>query len=237
MRSLPEHTVDCWVSAAVLAQYPEALLWAPTQRGSDNWDIAFESLGGGKAIILEDKGTEAMPSGQHAITIDLEQLNDYLGSVGAPVYYVLPVPPWPAFESAVVLSTGSPVPAAARCRTAASCGHRHGPFSEWCRVVAAEALRDWLRGGRYGTRTFRASDIIAYPLAVTLGEFLKGLGVCTQGGPWYESAADARDGWIAELRQRQDQVAVSRAEQRIGASALGVFVPLSRPAPLARAAF
>jgi hypothetical protein len=45
MRSLPEHTVDCWVSAAVLAQYPEALLWAPTQRGPDNWDMAFEAAG------------------------------------------------------------------------------------------------------------------------------------------------------------------------------------------------
>jgi hypothetical protein len=231
MRSLPEHTVDCWVSAAVLAQLPGALLWAPTQRGFDNWDVAFEVFGPGKAFILENKGTEET-DGHHVIQIDMEQLDIYIRSPGVPVYYVLPVPPWPARATAGVLPAAYPVPAAARCRTGAACaGHDHGPFSDWCRVVEAWALQNWLKkyGGR--TRTFRASKIIACPQAVKLDEFLKGVGTCTEGGPRYESAADADDRWEAELHQRQDQVGPGRTERLTGSGVLGVFLPLSSAVP------
>ena len=228
MRSLPEHTVDCWVSAAVLAEYPEALLWAPTQHGPDNWDIAFEETGSGKAFILENKGTECT-DGQHTIEINMEQLDIYLRSPGASVYYVLPVPPWPARESVSVLSAAYPVPAAAQCRLGT--GHRHGPFTDWCRVIEAWGLYDWLKDYGSKTRTFRAPDIIACPLAVKLGEFLEGVRTCTHGGPRYESAADAHDGWAAQLRQRQDQLAAipvepNPVERRVRSGVLGVFVPV-----------
>jgi hypothetical protein len=229
MRSIPEHTVDCWVSAAVLAQYPEALLWAPTQRGTDNWDVAFEVFGPGKAIILENKGTE-ITEGQHMIEIDMSQLDTYLRTSGAPVYYVLPVPPWPAHESPGVLSAAYPVPTTARCRTGAACaGHNHGSFSDWCRVVDAGSLQRRLKRSGVKTRTFRASDIAAFPGAVTLGEFLKGIDTCTQGGPRYESAVDARIGWDAQLAQRQD-LSSARVERLAGSGVLGVFVPLPGPA-------
>jgi hypothetical protein len=227
MRSLPEHTVDCWVSAAVLARYPEALLWAPTQRGTDNWDMAFE-LGPGKAFILENKGTE-ISNDQHTIQIDMSQLDIYLHSPGAAVYYVLPAPPWPVWESTGVLSAAYPVPSTARCRTGAACaGHEHGPFSDWCRVVEAQALQDWLKDSGSKTRTFRASDSIVLPGAAKLGEFLEGVDTCTQGGPRYESAADARAGWDAQLSQRQVDY---RVERLTGSGVLGVFVPLPNPAP------
>ena len=227
MRSLPEHTVDCWVSAAVLAQHPEALLWAPTQRGTDNWDVAFE-LGPGKAFILENKGTEISYE-QHSIQIDMRQLDTYLHSPGAPVYYVLPVPPWSVRESTGVLSADFPVPTSAQCRTGTACtGHKHGPFSDWCQVVGAQALQDWLDDSGAKTRTFRASDIIVCPGAVKLGKFLEGAGTCTEGGPRYESAADARVGWEDQLDQRQ---VGHRVERLTGSGVLGVFIPLPNPLP------
>jgi hypothetical protein len=225
MRSLPEHTVDCWVSAAVLAQLPGALLWAPTQRGLDNWDVAFEAFGPGKAFILENKGTEEM-SGRHMIQIDMEQLDIYIRSPGAPVYYVLPVPPWPARATADVLSAAYPVPAAAQCRTGAAWAGNE-PFSDWCRVVEAWALQNWLKAGTK-TRTFPASNVLACPEAMKLGEFLKGAGACTEGGPRHESATDANYRWETELRQRQDQVGPDRLNVRLaGSGVLGVFLPLS----------
>jgi hypothetical protein len=61
---------------------------------------------------------------------------------------------------------------------------------------------------------------------VKLGEFLEGVGTCTQGGPRYESATDAHDGWRAQLRQRQDELAANPVERRVGSGVLAVFVPV-----------
>jgi hypothetical protein len=157
-RSLPEHTVDCWVSAAVLAHLPEALLWAPTQRGQDNWDMAFREAGPGRAFIVEDKATIAHGA-EHWIRIDREQLDTYLTRAGAPVYYVIPDPPWSADANTGELLAAEPVPAAALCRTgmACSCHPKHGPFTDWCYVVEAKTLWSLVGGGP--SREFAAARI------------------------------------------------------------------------------
>lgn len=56
-RSLPERTVDAWVTSAITTMFPHALIWAPTQVPADtNWDFGIE-FGAGNIFILEDKAT------------------------------------------------------------------------------------------------------------------------------------------------------------------------------------
>jgi len=82
-RSLPERTVDAWVAAYVSHRFPNALIWAPTQRLSDpNWDFGA-SLGNGKVFILENKATTPIsrqrktPLETHRIQVDPDQLDWY----------------------------------------------------------------------------------------------------------------------------------------------------------------
>lgn len=211
-RSLPEHTVDCWVTADVLARFPDSQLWAPTQRGSDNWDAAFQ-LGPTKCFILENKATEplARTSTDHKITINLPQLIRYLNVAGAPVYYVLPAPSWDATTTTATLDPAAPVPEASQCRTGRRCAHGagvHGPFTDWAYVVDLLSLVTFIvnyrfpRGDRY---LIPARELEKIPGAMTLHEFLQGVKLCHAGGAPYADAATARRGWQEEAENRRAQ--------------------------------
>jgi len=146
-RSLPERTVDAWVSSAVCATFPHARIWGPTQNILEtNWDYGL-SLGDGKIFIFEDKGTTAVPRKRkspldtHRIYIDIDQLTWYCDRVeqatGVPVHYVLPRPPW-------IGNSGSDVvPDQAICRVNSIAG----PFAEWAYVCRSGDLRSELGDG------------------------------------------------------------------------------------------
>lgn len=143
-RSLPERTVDAWVCAYIVQRFPNALVWAPTQRElGSNWDMGA-ALGNGKVFILENKATTAVsrtreqPLETHKIDIDLDQLDWYCDEVDKLVetYYVLPSPPW----------RGKPdlelVPSEAVFRT----GLVRESFESWAWVVRSRDLRRHLAG-------------------------------------------------------------------------------------------
>jgi hypothetical protein len=176
-RSLPERTVDAWVSAVICATFPHARIWGPTQNIEEtNWDYGL-SLGDGKLLILEDKGTTAVlrkrkkPLDTHRIDIDVDQLTWYCDDVepatGVPVYYVLPQPPW--FGD----STGSKVvPNEAICRV----DSRAGPFAEWAFISRSGDLRAEL-GSRHSIYT----DQLPFTGASTLAEFFRRAQGCEVG--------------------------------------------------------
>ncbi|MEU8078790.1 hypothetical protein AB0B31_25545 [Catellatospora citrea] len=243
-RSLPEHTVDCWVSSAISGAIPDALIWAPTQRGSDNWDVAY-AHSPGKSFVLENKGTSNAQSkvkpDNHVIDIDVSQLFRYLHTPGPPVYYVLPVPPWPARASISTLTTASPIPAAAFCRTGQACANsahrKHGPFPTWAYVVEALDLAKYLLGAGFEIRrpwTFDASAVAKIAKASRLDAFLAGVVACTHGGTRHESSDQATADWNAAFQERRGIVAdiergfQPRQTSAVGAGALAVFVPLLR---------
>jgi hypothetical protein len=88
--SFPERTLEQWFAAYVLARYPGAELWAPTQNDQFNWDAAF---GNGKLFIFECKrGFSNRRSTR--VDIDVDQLNWYLGigRLRDCVFYLLPDP-------------------------------------------------------------------------------------------------------------------------------------------------
>lgn len=249
VRSLPEHTVDCWVSSAVIASNPDAMLWAPTQRGPDNWDMAFQALGGGKCLILENKGTVGgyKDPYRHVIRIDTTQLVNYLLEPSAPVYYVLPVPPWRSSFSSPQIDPMAPVPAPALCRTGAHCDRldhsAHGPFDTWTFVIEAmDLLRlavDRMRLGWRKTIDIPGEDFRQDPFTVDLRTFLGDLQACRRGGPRYENAREARRSWAEMQRRRTDEIA-NLADRRsveqetsVRAGVLMAFVPISPPRRMA----
>lgn len=201
MRSLPERTVDAWVASAITDRFPNARIWAPTQRAMhdvNNWDYGV-GLGDGKVFILEDKATEwstgAGPAGgRHTIMIDLRQLDWYCNTVepeqGVPVYYVLPVPPWDGEP------TGSPV-------LPNESAHRIAPrFEGWARAVRCHFLRKYLAAPAHQrSRTLRAEDVPTIPGADTLGEFLDQVKKCERGA---RTPLDGRRGGPDEVFE-QDQ--------------------------------
>src|SRR6266496_187341 len=196
--SLPEHTVDCWVSSALTDAVPQARYWAPSQRDINNWDEAF-SFGAGKAFILENKGTRpwGLQSPDHAIRIDLDQLLRYVLNVPVPVFYVLPAPPWPVSKILQALTPVAPVPRAARCRTGCSTVRcpggfgPHGAFPTWTTVISAFDLvrligPNWLALGQR-TKTLSADYLLTQAQrtargADTLERFIQGALACTHGG-------------------------------------------------------
>lgn len=243
VRSLPEHTVDCWVSSALLTWNPEALLWAPTQRGSDNWDMAFRELGGGKCLIFENKGTIGgyIDPHRHVVQIDIPQLIRYLRVPSAPVYYVVPIPPWRSSISAAEIDPTAPVPIPALCRTGSHCDRSdhgpHGPFETWAYVIEALDLLQlvWAR------RRWRPSqqkvdipcqDFRTEPRAVDLRTFLTDLRACRRGGPRYENAEEAQRYWEMRHSHRIGVVADFAGgwgdgrEASVGGGVLMAFVPI-----------
>lgn len=75
-RSLPERTVDAWVTAAIVRRFANARLWCPTQNAVENWDEAV-GLGDGKLFLLENKAPEDVDDEDHRLTIDLDQLRRF----------------------------------------------------------------------------------------------------------------------------------------------------------------
>ncbi len=243
MRSLPEHTVDCWVSSALLAWDSEVLLWAPTQRGSDNWDMAFRELGGGKCLIFENKGTVggyADPF-RHVVQIDIPQLIRYLRVPSAPVYYVMPAPPWRSSISSAQIDPSAPVPMPALCRTGSHCDRSdhppHGPFETWAYVIEAMDLLHlvWSRIRRWPLQQkvdVPCRDFRSAPRVVDLRTFLTDLRACRRGGPRYGDAKEARRSWELLHRQRIGVVADfaggwgDEREASISGRVLMAFVPV-----------
>ncbi|MEV6929673.1 hypothetical protein AB0M46_34990 [Dactylosporangium sp. NPDC051485] len=170
-------------------------------------------MGRAKCFILENKATEpwAQTPTEHKVTIDLPQLIRYVHVVGAPVYYILPAPPWAAATTTATLAAVAPVPAASHCRTGRQCVHGpgvHGPFADWAYVVDLISLVTFIvtyrfpRGARY---LIPAREFEKIPGAMTLHEFLQGVRLCHAGGVPYADAATARRGWQEEAENRRAQ--------------------------------
>jgi len=90
--SFPERTLEQWFAGYVLARYPKADLWAPTQNDEFNWDAAF---GNGKLFIFECKTCFSNRLSTR-VDIDTNQLGRYLDPAMGPlrdhVYYLCPIP-------------------------------------------------------------------------------------------------------------------------------------------------
>jgi len=171
--SVPERTVDVWVAGVVADKFEDAQIWAPTTRGSDNWDLGVSipvpgAHGSpGKLLVLENKGATPLKSGDHRIRIDLPQIHRYCRSPYVDyVFYVLPSPPW----------SGEPphwvVPPQA--------GHR-STAGGWLWVVPAPMLLGWLR-------TTNRSSILASQIpalgSVVLDDFLDEIHRCEWAQTW-----------------------------------------------------
>jgi len=225
-RSLPERTVDAWVSSAVCAAFPRARIWGPTQNiEQTNWDYGL-SLGDGKLFILEDKGTTAIrrkrkkPLDTHSIYIDTDQLAWYCNQVeraaDVPVYYVLPKPPW------LRAVTGSEVvPDQAVCRVESVAG----AFPDWAFVCRAGDLRAQL-----ASRSTLYTDQLPFKGSWTLSEFFGQVKDCSIGkriaGKGEASALAAKA--PEQVGQQPTTAALSiGSHNRLSyvGSALAVFVP------------
>lgn len=231
-RSLPERTVDAWVSIALCAAFPHSLIWAPTQNMVEaNWDFGV-SLGDGKLLILEDKGATPVtrqrkkPLDTHRIDVDIDQLSWYCDDVesvtGIPVYYVLPRPPW------IGRWTGSSaVPDQAVCRT----GSVDGPFPEWVLVIRCDDLRGKMTGRR-GIFTdtlplagsLSLADFIARAKRCEIGKVITGPGDGTSRAAKEVEPVTQQPREPVQLRAPVQQAASTRQQTSVG-SALAVFIP------------
>jgi hypothetical protein len=139
--SLPERTVDAWVTAYVVEQVADALLWTPTQRQSPDYDLAGSLPGPGKLFVFENKAPYTK-GGAHGFHLPVRQMWNYLcdARLSSRTFYVLPCPPFGVEEvsggrGAAELLTRDLIPERARSRLA---GHRWHPTvgcEEWFRVV------------------------------------------------------------------------------------------------------
>jgi len=120
-------------------RFPECQLWWP----SVGEDISVQSLSSrlGKSLLLEVKTTDwNWRRWEHRLTIDVDQLRRYRHSP-IPVYYVLPMPPWPA-----VLTDGhSWLNGRPRSELINS---GQGWFGDWVFVIRAQTLWAWLGHSR-----------------------------------------------------------------------------------------
>lgn len=224
-RSLPERTVDAWVSSATCAAFPHARIWAPTQNIEEaNWDYGL-SLGNGKLFIFEDKGTTTvqrtlkMPLDTHRIYFDIEQLTWYCDRVecvtGVPTYYILPQPPWLGDSGSEV------VPNQAICRVDSVAG----PFTEWAYIIRSNDLRAEL-----GDRCSIDTDQLPIKGAQTLADFFRGVQGCEIGkrisGPGDASSMIAKAPEQASRdREATDHLIGDINQRQYIGSALAVFVP------------
>jgi hypothetical protein len=93
--SLPERTVDAWVSIYVASRVPDVRIWAPTQQQTPDYDIAGSLPGPGKLFVLEDKAPRTNDaSGSHAFQLPIRQMWNYLRnpSLRDRTFYVLACP-------------------------------------------------------------------------------------------------------------------------------------------------
>lgn len=205
-RSLPERTVDIWVVSQLIDIFPGVLLWAPTQRKPDNWDLGAH-LGDGKTFILENKACDPVGhTGSHTVNIGRCQLEEYLHTIDpyVPVYYVLPDPPW------------LDGPTGANWMPNQS-GHR-STCGGWLWTIRATDLMAHMTGA--STSTFRTDAFSLWAETTSLGNFLSGLKKCEFGELWRRA--------LKERTRQTDQLAHGG---RFPGSALGVFVPKSNLDP------
>jgi hypothetical protein len=101
--AVPEHTTDVWAGIIVDRVFPTALIWAPTQLSSPDFDLAFETREG-KLFVLENKApyTSNVRALAYEIRIDQRQLFNYLAHerLRHRTFYVLPCPPFPPTDAA-----------------------------------------------------------------------------------------------------------------------------------------
>jgi hypothetical protein len=86
--TIPERTIDAWLSIYLSQRFPLLGLWAPTR----TWDFALDpGLPRGKIALLECKTTRLSPAGETA-RIRWDQLRRYLHHTTASpmTYYVFP---------------------------------------------------------------------------------------------------------------------------------------------------
>jgi hypothetical protein len=243
-RTLPEHTVDIWLAHAILTRFPRALLWAPTQSRPDNWDQALAVAGDAKAVLFECKATDPIRrTGGHSLTIDRRQLTTNIGlgpdpRPPAPVFYVLPSPPWRAPSGGASIS---PVPSEASCRLPTpQCGRPHaqphGTFACWTTVIRADRLASGLGPGPY---TRPATWFAGQRGARSLSVFLEELAQCdavplTPKGfapRWDEEEALAP---LDDRPAKQPSQGRERGERR-GGNRVATVIPATDLEPVRRA--
>lgn len=186
MRTLPEHSVDCWAAIAVRRIFPRAAIWAPTQNARGNWDMAIGAGAPYKALLFENKGCEFRAANRrrparHAISLNIAQLRMWAFQTGPPVFYVLPNPRWaavpPSAELPLASQCGLPTVPGSRC---ASCGTSHAQgFGDWASVLRADRLLSAIpakRGAASFTRD--ASYFAGLSGALPLSRFLREVAEC-----------------------------------------------------------
>lgn len=239
---MPEHTVDCWMAAAVIARFPQALIWAPTQQVVDrNWDVAF-TFGPGKAMIFENKGTrpQSAKNDHHVVDINLRQLRGYRSLGGAPVYYLIPAPRWPSRQAMVANQPLDPVPWAAACRTGSLCVDRHdgvphSGFDKWSYVISENDLWDHLRtkgpiSSTAKSRTRLTTDLALASGPLTLHDFLEGVASCHQGGEPFDSVEAAQKWWSSRQVLKPSSSGTesggsTSTTKKLSTGTLAVFIP------------
>jgi hypothetical protein len=190
--SLPERTVDAWVTAYIVGRVPAALLWAPTQRQDPDYDIASTLPELGKLFVLEDKAPYT--NGGHGFDLEVRQMWNYLRNshLRARTFYVLPCPPFPV--SAVPGAPGAvaqPQPDLIPRRALARRQGHPWPQSQgcehWFRVVSVVELWNrflrhplpaigfpvWPKHGEPPDATIQSRLPLTCPLPADLGESLK----------------------------------------------------------------
>lgn len=148
MTTLPERAVDTWVAAYLASQLSHVSLWAPTQRTQVDFDFCVSD--DGKLFVLEQKApVYHKKDNAHYIQVDVaHQLWRYCTDprLAGLVWYVLPLPPYPAAYAAG--RGASLMPDLAGARVA---GHSWGglPCEDWFHLVPARDLYSWMwnRGG------------------------------------------------------------------------------------------
>ena len=133
--TLPERTLEQWVTAYLVRRCPGIEIWAPTQNATPNFDVG--AVRKGKLFYLELKGAKERDKGSsgHWTDIDITQLDGYCRNFpGDAIYYLLPDPPYPPWEG-LAANARNFIPAAAR--------ERRG-FEEWAYVFRADDLWNWL---------------------------------------------------------------------------------------------
>lgn len=143
MRSLPEKTLEHWVSQYLTYRFRTHLaLWWPTSGADIIVDPAIMPVG--KAIWLELKTSEPDPvnNGIHVVTIDVKQLVAYGQRNSPPDYYVFPRPNWHGTlgDPAAVPWLGAIPPTDLAFRRA-----QDKWFGNWTRVISGASLRKALR--------------------------------------------------------------------------------------------
>lgn len=197
--SLPERTVDAWVTAYVAKRVPDALLWAPTQRQIPDYDLASSLPGPGKLFVFENKAPYTNRAHHHFI-LYVRQIWNYLrvADLRARTFYVLPCPPFPVSEvpsgpGAIESAQPDLVPRRAQARLAGNPWAPAQACEEWFRVVPvvdlwthffsqpppAEGAPEWPKRRRGQARSVpagapnRDTVPLTCPLPTSLGESLE----------------------------------------------------------------